>query len=140
MLLRARWLVTAVVVITAGAVPAKAVPHDMVELRATARMTGFILSAIALEIVNSDADAAILKMSVRQAIENAISRNPDSYTEADREASAVLLATFEYAIDEWTKRAQAQHQRRLERTGGTRPAPSMAPEDAAANRRRLTGN
>ena len=121
-------------------VSATAVAADLVELRAVARMTGLILSVIALDIVISEADSEIIKLSVRQNMEDAISRNPDGYTYAEREASAILWLPLRYAIDEWAKRAQAHHQRRLERTGGARSAPSMTPEEAAANRRRLTGN
>lgn len=140
MLLRARWLATAGVVLTASAVPATAVQADRVELLATIRMTGIFLSVIALDIVTSEADSETIMLSIRQNMEDVISRNPGGYTETEREASKILLDTLEYAIDKWEQRAQELHQRRLERTGGPRPAPSMTPEEAAANRRRLTGN
>ena len=132
--LQARWLV-AVVVITASAVPATA---D--DFRATIRMTGIFLSVIALDIVTSDVDSETMMRSIRQNMEDVISRDPDGYTAAEREASTILLDTLEIAIDNWERRAQELRQQRLNRTGGPRPAPAMTPVEGAANRRRLTGN
>ena len=143
MLLRARWFATAVIAMTAGTTPAPAAPTDqldVVSLRAVSHMTTLLLIAIAEDYLSREVDHETVKLSVRQIMEDAIRRNPAGYTETEREASAALLDTFEFVIDEVAGQAEESRLRRLERVGGPRPAPSMTAEEAAANRRRLTGN
>lgn len=99
-----------------------------------------VVAALAKELVNHGADAENVKEAVRGYVFDAMQENREWYDDVDWRESGTLLRVFEGTFNIFAERGSTSRVRqpRIQQ----RPAvpPAMTNDEAAANRRRLTGN
>ena len=96
-----------------------------------------VIAAIAKELATYEVDAEGVKAAVRGFVFDAMRKERENYTDEDWRQSSVLLRVFDGMIDIYVQRAGGTYH-------GAQPRPlvppAMSAEQAAENRRRLTGN
>ena len=100
-----------------------------------------VIAALAKELADHGADAETIKSTVRGYVFDAMQKNRQWYNEEDWRESGTLLRVFEGFFNIYAQRAGTPQalQSRIQ-PHHVVPPPAMTEADAAANRRRLTGN
>ena len=100
-----------------------------------------VIAALAKELADHGADAETIKSTVRGYVFDAMQKNRQWYNEEDWRESGTLLRVFEGFFNIYAQRAGTPQalQPRIQPQHVV-PPPAMTEADAAANRRRLTGN
>ena len=96
-----------------------------------------VIAAISKELANHEVDAEAVKTAVRGFVFDVMQKDRENYADEDWLQSSVLLQVFGRMLDSYVQRAGDTSQSAQLRP---RVPPAMSFEQAAENRRRLTGN